>query len=103
MKEKENKRLPLQLPFEVETEGLREVWFFHEGTVIWPERSGRGVVQGGLYAKELPEGRKIKGLTGFSALEPVTLYLDRRYWTLPKGSLFGAYKGNGERVKIKRK
>ncbi len=93
----EKERPPLQLPFGAEK--LKDVWFFPEGTVIWPERGRRGVVQNGLYAERL-EKTEVRGLSGFRALNNCTLYLDRRYWTLQKGFLFEAYTKNGRRVKL---
>jgi len=93
----EKERPPLQLPFGAEN--LKNVWFFPEGTVIWSRRGGRGVVQGGLYAEKLGEIR-VKKLSGFLALNNCNLYLGGRYWTLQKGSLFGAYTENGRRVKL---
>jgi len=93
----EEKRPPLQLPFEAEK--LKDIWFFPEGTVIWPEKGGRGVVQGELYAEKL-EKIRVKGLSGFRTLNNCTLYLDRRYWTLQKDSRFGVCSKNGTRVKL---
>jgi len=37
----EKERPPLQLPFDGEK--LKDVWFFPEGTMIWPLNSKRGV------------------------------------------------------------
>jgi len=34
------------------------LWFFKEGTMIWPEGSKRGVLRNGVYARKL-EGKKI--------------------------------------------
>lgn len=93
----EKERPPLQLP--LKAENLKNLWFFPDRTMIWPERGGRGVVQEGLYAEKV--GRKVRGLSGFRALDDCVLYLDRRYWTLARDSFFGAYAKNGKRVKIK--
>jgi len=54
----EKERPPLQLPLGAEK--LNDVWFFPEGTIIWPERGGRGVVQKGLYAKRLEKSKRTK-------------------------------------------
>ena len=69
----ENERPPLQLPLGAEK--LKDVWFFPDGTVIWPERGGRGVVQNGL--AERLKNIEVRGLSGFRALNNCTLYLDR--------------------------
>jgi len=95
---RDRERPPLQLLFGAEK--LTDVWFFPHGTMIWPERGGRGVVQEGLYAIKSKE--KIRKLSGFWMLNDCTLYLNGKYWTLPKGSLFGAYAKNGKKVKLKR-
>ena len=92
----EKERPPLQLPLGAEE--LKDVWFFPHGTMIWPERGGRGVIQGGLYVEGLE--KKVRGLSGFRALNNCTLYLDRRYCTLQKDSCFGAYPKNGKREKL---
>jgi len=89
---------PLQLPFRAENL-KKNVWFFPHGTVIWPERGGRGMVQKGLHAEKL-EKRKVKGLSGFRALDDCILYFDEKYWTLPEGFRFGTYAKNGKKVKI---
>ena len=36
------------------------LWFFKEGTMIWPEGSKRGVLRNGVYARKL-EGKKVPG------------------------------------------
>jgi hypothetical protein len=94
----EKERPPLQLAFGKER--LENVWFFPEGTVIWPEKGGRGVVQKGLYAERLIK-REIRGLSGFRSLEDCVLYFGGNYWTLRKNSFFGAYVKNGEKIGLK--
>jgi len=44
---------------------------------------------------------KIKGLTGYQALTRIDLYLNGRYWSLPEGTLFGAYSKKAHKRKIK--
>jgi len=76
------------------------LWFFEEGTTIWPEGSKRGVLRNGVYARKL-EGKKVSGLTAFKAQERLYLYLDGSYWSLSEGTIFGAYDKNAKKRKIK--
>lgn len=96
---KERERPPYQRRFG--EEGELERYLFPKGTMIWPETSGRGVLTEGCYAERLPPQIKIKGLTGFQSCGPLHLYFDRKYWTLPQGTRFGACLKNAKRVKIK--
>ncbi len=89
-------RFPYQLRLE-EPKGDR--YFFPEGTMTWPQTTGRGILQSGVYALRLKRV-KIKGLTGFQLLEPATLYFNGRFWTLSEGTPFGAYVKNGRKIKI---
>ncbi len=61
------------------------------GTVIYPVRSGRGVVQESFLADAT--GRKAKGLNEYRVRpdQDACLYFDGRHWTLPGGACFGAY------------
>ncbi len=74
-----------------------ELYLIQKGTVVWLKRRGRGVTQHPVLARRVEE--KIKGLTGFEALNPVILYLDGKHWTLQKGMRFGAYMKNVRKVK----
>ena len=76
------------------------LWFFEEGTMIWPERSKRGVLRNGVYARKLEE-KKVSGLTAFQAQNKLDLYLNGNYWSLPEGTIFGAYTENAKKRKIK--
>ncbi|MBI4973030.1 hypothetical protein HZC27_00255 [Candidatus Roizmanbacteria bacterium] len=69
---------------EVET-----VYRFLEGTVIYPDRSGRGMLRGEISAKKLPY--HVNGLTGYRSGCRMDLHHDGRYWSLPEGTDFGAY------------
>jgi len=69
---------------------------FPKGTVVWPLGSRRGVLRQDILAHGIDQ--KIKGLPGFQALQRMSLYLDRRYWSLPKGTFFGAYQNNAQKV-----
>ena len=71
------------------------IYEFPTGTVIYPERSSRGVLIRPIYA------RKIKGLTDYQALTRIDLYLDGRYWSLPERTLFEAYSKKAHKRKIK--
>ncbi len=66
--------------------------------IIFPENSGRGSLRKPVYAERL--NNKIKGLPGFRALERVDLYFDGHYWSLPEGTIFGAYARNARKRKI---
>jgi hypothetical protein len=79
-----------------EAEGAEREVRFPEGTVIYPARFGRGVLQGDLIAEKI-EG-KIKGLTGYRAKCQVVLYFDQHFWTLNAGQLFGAYSKDAHKV-----
>ena len=68
--------------------------------MIWPEGSGRGVLRNGVDARKL-EGKKFSGLTAFQAQNKLDLYLDGNYWSLPEGTIFGAYAKNAKKRKIK--
>ncbi len=68
------------------------------GTMVWPERGGRGMTQHDVLAEKLPN-KKICGLQAFKLLNPVDLYLDGRFRTLPTGSKFGTYARNTKRVR----
>jgi hypothetical protein len=94
----EGGRRPYQLHLGEKTP--ETLWFFEEGTMIWPERSRRGVLRNGVYARKL-EGEKITGLTAFQAQNRLNLYFDGKYWSLPEGTIFGAYAKNAKRGKIK--
>jgi hypothetical protein len=85
----------IQLSFQ-ETEGKETEVRFPEGTVIYPARFGRGVLQGDLIA-EKAEG-KVKGLTGYRARTSVLMYFNQHFWTLAAGELFGAYSKNARKV-----
>lgn len=84
------------------------IYNFSKGTMIWPERTGRGVVQNERGINAVPtldkkgKQRKSKGLSQWQSLETATLYLDDRYWSLSQKSLFSAYKKNAKRVKTGR-
>ncbi len=78
-----------QLHFGEDKELPKEVYYFHEGVIIYPANSGRGVLRKPINAKRLDA--KIKGLTGFIAHERIDLYFNGRYWSLPEGTIFGAY------------
>ena len=76
------------------------MWYFEKGTVIWPSDSRRGVLRSDVYAEKL-EGQKVAGLTAFKAKERLDLYFDGKFWSLPEGTVFGAYSKNAKKRKIK--
>lgn len=85
----------IQLQFR-EMEGKETEVRFPEGTVIYPARFGRGVLQGDLFAEKAE--CKIKGLTGYRARSQAVMYFDGHFWTLNAGELFGAYSKNARKV-----
>jgi len=68
--------------------------------MIWPEGSKRGVLRNGVYARKL-EGKKVSGLTAFQAQNKLDLYLNGNYWSLPEGTIFGAYAKNAKMREMK--
>jgi len=94
-------RPPYQLHLGEEGEKLSDLFYFSEGVVIWPERGSRGVLREGVYAQKTK--MKVQGLTGFKALGRIDLYLDSKYWSLPEGTIFGAYAKNAKKVSLKSK
>ena len=68
-----------------------------EGTMVWLERGGRGMTQHDVLVKKI--GGKVRSLTGFELLNPLTLYLDGNHWTLSTGMRIGTYSRNAKRVK----
>lgn len=94
----EGGRKPYQLHLGEQTP--ETLWVFEEGTMIWPKNSRRGVLRNGVYARKL-EGEKIAGLTAFQAQERLDLYLDGSYWSLPEGTMFGAYAKNAKMREMK--
>ena len=68
------------------------LFLFPAGTIIWPENSSQGSLTTDIIAKRI--GRKIKELSGFQANSQLILYKNQRYWILPAGSCFGAYRKN---------
>jgi len=85
---------PVQQNFAGTQEKRRGDCLIQSGTVIWPSRTGRGVVQKNFCAEKIDH--EIKGLTGFRVKnngETVLLYLGG-YWRISDGSLFGAYSNN---------
>lgn len=93
---KEGKR-PYQLHLDEQVP--ETIYEFFAGTVIYPERSSRGVLTRSIHARRT--NGKIKGLTGYQALTRIDLYLNGRYWSLPEGTLFGAYSKKAHKRKIK--
>lgn len=93
--------------FTLESERL-PIYNFPKGTMIWPEHTGRGVVQNenGLNANPVLDRRgkqqKVKNLSLWKSLETARLYRDRRFWSLPEHSQFTAYKSNARRVRVKK-
>ncbi len=91
-----SKETSTQIPFK---EIYPEVYQFNGDVIIYPQRERQGVVQHPFQAKKIPG--KINGLSGFRDLGPVTLYLDGRFWTLPRGSCFGAYAASAKKIRGK--
>lgn len=96
----EVKEFTLQQRFAPESKQV--YYFFPEGTVIWPKNSGRGVLTEDLQA-EKQERAKVSGYQAWKAEEGIHLYLDRKHWQLPSGTLFGAPENSAKRRTIKSK
>jgi len=92
----EGGRKPYQLRLDEQTP--ETLWFFEKGIVIWPSSSERGVLRSGVYAEKLKR-QKVAGLTAFKARERLDLYLDGNFWSLPEGTIFGAYTKNAKKIK----
>jgi len=76
----------------------KTVYQFDVGTVIYPLRSGRGVIQHTITASET--NQKKYGLIVYISLCRIDLYFDNHYWSLPEGSFFAAYKNRGRKMII---
>ena len=74
------------------------VYRFNKDTVIYPWGSHRGVLRNLVTARETKMERY--GLRVYESLSRVDLYFDNRYWSLPEGSLFGAYQKKRHEIKI---
>ncbi len=96
MGQEQNESLVIQIGLDQER---KDYYIFPEGTMIWPENSGRGVLTQSLQAQKLKE--KIKGLSGWQAETPAHLYLDGKHWQLSKNTRFGAYSQNARKVTLK--
>lgn len=70
-------------------EKVETVYRFLKGTVVYPDRSGRGMLRNDISAKKLPYS--VSGLTGWRAGCQMDLHHDGHYWSLPEGTDFGAY------------
>lgn len=57
----------------------RTIYYFDQGTVIYPLYYRRGSLRNGLYAE--PTGIEVNGLTGFRSLGRIDLYFDGQYWS----------------------
>lgn len=73
-------------------------YFFPKGTMIWPGRSGRGVLTEDLQARK-DEGREVEGYQAWVAEDEIHLYLGR-HWQLSAGTRFGAPVKSSRRRKI---
>jgi hypothetical protein len=74
------------------------IYRFDVGTVIYPLHSHRGVLQAPIFAQKTKS--KHNGLTVYESMTRVDLYFDGRFWSLPEGTLFGAYSKQAHKVKI---
>jgi len=66
-------------------------YLISRGAIVYPTRYRFGVeLQESIIAERTP--RKDRGgYTNYIALETMTVFREGRYWSLPKGTLFGAY------------
>jgi len=64
-------------------------YLFPKGMMVWPQRSGRGVLTTDLQA-EKQEKMKVEGYQAWRAKTSMHLYLDGKFWQLSCGTLFGA-------------
>lgn len=96
----ENRDLVIQQRLRPETGEIYHV--FPIGTVVWPERSRRGVLTEDLQAEKL-DGKKVRDFQAWKAEGVVRLYLDRRYRQLSSGTLFGAPENSARTRTIKNK
>jgi len=76
------------------------IFFFEAGVMIYPKGSKRGELRNGIFAEKI-EGIKTYGLTSFKALQRLDLELNNRYWSLPEGTVFGAYAKKAKKREIK--
>lgn len=74
------------------------VYQFNRGTIIFPLRGRRGVLQGPVTAERTK--KKKWGLTVYRSLCPIDLYLSGHFWTLPEGSFFAAYSNYRHKMNI---
>jgi hypothetical protein len=72
---------------------------FDKGTVIYPLDSRQGVLRDSIFA-EKTDRKDRGGLIVYKSKTPIDLYFDRRFWSLPEGTLFGAYSKQAHKVKI---
>jgi len=82
-------------------EQTEDYYLFPEGTVVYPQSSGRGVLTDPLQAEKL-KGR-VKGLQAWMAEANMHLFLNGEYWQLSRGTSFGAPVRSAKRVKVKLK
>lgn len=84
----ENKGFVIQQRLRPETGEIYHV--FSEGTIIWPDHFGRGVLTKDLQAEKL-NGQKLRKFQAWRAEGDVHLYLDQRNWQLSSGTLLTQY------------
>lgn len=80
-------------------EPIPEIVFrFDEGTVIYPWGSHRGMLRSPVMARATNMERN--GLQVYKSLTRIDLYFSQSYWSLPEGTLFGAYSNKKHKVRI---
>lgn len=74
-------------------------YVFPKGTMVWPQRSGRGVLTADLQAEKL-EGEEVSGYQAWKAEFNMHLYLNGRFWQRSRGTPFGAPVKSAEKIKL---
>jgi len=73
---------------------------FPKGKMIWPENSGRGVLEQDLQARK-EKGKKTRNYQAWVAENGAKLYLDTNHWQLSPGFHFGAPVSSAKEVRIR--
>lgn len=85
----------LHLPAEG-PENLQEIVRFAKGTVIYINGHQTAVLQDDCYAE--PTGRKKRRLGEYIAKSRLDLFFNTRFWSMPIGTMFTAYKNTAHKL-----
>jgi hypothetical protein len=75
---------------------LNQIFRFPNGTEIFIEGEENVRLHGDAYGKMTSE--TIKGFTAYIATSQLALRHGVRYWTLPEGTIFGAYANKAQKI-----